>query len=72
MSKLPELMCIGCGKTPDELSEYVSSAEVEGMTPDEYVWREEGTLNPHNGHFLCDSCYISAGMPSSPTGWTAP
>lgn len=72
MSKLPQLICIDCGKTPDELPEYVSSAEAHGMMPDEYVWREEGTLNPFNGHFLCTKCYISAGMPSGPTGWTAP
>ncbi len=72
MSKLPEFMFIGCGKTPDELSAYISSAEAEGITPDEYVWKEEGTLNPDNGHFLCDSCYIRAGMPSGSDGWIAP
>ena len=37
-----------------------------------YVRNEEGTLNPTNGHFLCDSCYIKAGQPSSPTGWVCP
>lgn len=34
--------------------------------------REDGTYNPSNGHFLCDRCYIAAGQPSSPTGWTCP
>ena len=72
MSKLPELICIGCGGKPYEFNEYVDIAESEGITPDEYVWREEGTLNPDNGHFLCDRCYIMAGMPSSPDGWIAP
>jgi hypothetical protein len=42
------------------------------LTPDRYVQAEEGTLNPQNGHFLCTSCYIEAGMPSSPAGWVAP
>jgi hypothetical protein len=37
-----------------------------------YVVYEEGTFNPTNGHFLCDDCYIKAGMPSSPTGWKCP
>jgi len=37
-----------------------------------YVRSEEGTYNPQNGHFLCDRCYINAGMPSSPSGWRCP
>lgn len=73
-----DLMCVGCGKTPDELDEYIDAVSEEatgvvgGMKPDDYVWEEEGTLNRENGHFLCTSCYIGAGMPSSPRGWVAP
>ena len=73
-----DLLCVGCGKTPSELDEYVGAASEEatgvvgGMTPDDYVWEEEGTLNRENGHFLCTNCYIKAGMPSSPRGWYAP
>lgn len=72
-----DLLCVGCGKTPSELEEYVNAASEEAsgkpdMTPDDYVWQEEGTLNRENGHFLCTSCYIGAGMPSSPRGWSAP
>jgi len=67
-----ELMCIGCGKTPDELSEYVDVARSVCLTPDEYVLENEGTLNTGNGHFLCTDCYIEMGMPSSPMGWIAP
>lgn len=37
-----------------------------------YVEQEEGTYNPKNGHFLCDKCYIKAGMPSAPNGWRCP
>jgi hypothetical protein len=29
---------------------------------------EEGTYNPINGHFLCDQCYIEAGMPVGENG----
>jgi hypothetical protein len=65
-------MCVGCGKKPSELREYVDMAEEEGMTPDEYVRREEGTYNRENGHFLCTPCYVKAGQPSSPRGWRAP
>lgn len=46
---------------------FVSSEAREG-----YVIEEEGTYNPENGHFLCDSCYIKAGQPSSPGGWKCP
>lgn len=43
----PDLLCVGCGKTPGELSEYVDAASEEAsgvvdMTPDDYVWQEEG------------------------------
>ena len=37
-----------------------------------YVIKEEGTLNPDNGHFLCDKCYIAVGMPVAPGGWVCP
>lgn len=37
-----------------------------------YVIREEGTLNHLNGHFLCDGCYIAAGMPTAVNGWVCP
>jgi hypothetical protein len=56
-----------------------SQEELDAVLPvecerrrDDYVWTEEGTLNVDNGHFACDACYIALGMPSSPTGWTAP
>jgi hypothetical protein len=73
----PDLLCVGCGRTPSGLSEYVGAASekasgVVDMTPDDYVWQEEGTLNRENGHFLCTPCYVKAGMPSSPRGWVAP
>lgn len=71
---LPEPICIGCNKTPEELSEYIEMARSEGRgeTPSEFVRRDEGTYNPENGHFLCTPCYVRAGQPSSPRGWRAP
>jgi hypothetical protein len=39
---------------------------------DQWCWYNEGTMNWDNGHFLCTQGYIEAGMPGSPTGWTAP
>lgn len=67
-----EAVCQGCEKRPHELYCYTSVAEMEGMSPEQWVYEEEGTYNEANGHFLCDSCYIAAGMPSSPFGWTCP
>ena len=37
-----------------------------------YVIEEEGTYNPANGHFACDSDYIALGQPSSRSGWKCP
>ena len=68
---VPEPICIGCHQHPVDCG-YADIAAYEGLTPDEYVYQLEGTYNPDNGHFLCDNCYIKAGMPSSPWGWIAP
>lgn len=70
----PQPICTGCRRTPEEISEVLINARFDGMTPDDWVWEEEGTLNPENGHFLCDTCYIAAGMPVGPSGhrWVAP
>lgn len=69
--KRPELVCMGCGKSPEELPCYTDIIE-PGEDVSDWVWEEEGTLNRANGHFLCDRCYINAGMPSAPGGWKCP
>lgn len=66
-----DMKCDGCGKHPDDLPEYLSidpGLEVYS-SPSEIVWFEEGTLNRETLRFLCNGCYIRAGMPSSPKGW---
>ena len=68
-------ICTGCNKTADELEEYIEAAKENDMTVEQYVREEEGTYNPENGHFLCTTCYINAGMPSNPypgKNWVAP
>ena len=64
--------CIGCGKTPDEIGEYITAAHDAETTPDQFVVMFEGTYNSENGHFTCTECYIKMGMPTSPSGWVAP
>lgn len=66
------LLCIGCGKRPDQIVEYIEAAHAAEVSPDAYVMMEEGTLNFENGHFACTGCYVKMGMPSSPKGWVAP
>jgi hypothetical protein len=66
------LVCFRCGKTPDELSEYLPESTDSGLSPTDYVLQEEGTLNMSNGHFACTDCYIQIGMPTTPRGWKAP
>lgn len=65
-------ICVGCNKKPSEIEEYIEAAKECKITPNDYCRTEEGTYNSENGHFLCTSCYIEAGMPSSPQGWIAP
>jgi hypothetical protein len=67
-------VCFVCLRTPEEILAYTPFAHDAGLTNTEYVIREEGTLNPLNGHFACDACYCDIGMPSGPHGsrWVAP
>lgn len=60
------LQCDGCGKHPSQLPEYDNLGY--GTRP-AGCWNEEGTLNRKTGRFLCNWCYMGAGMPSSPDGW---
>lgn len=76
-------ICAVCYKTPREIEEYVEAAAewnaelpTEGgdqyepqIDPDEYCRLEEGTYNEENNLFVCTSCYIKIGMPSSHGGW---
>lgn len=67
-------ICVGCGKRPNEIEEYIEAAADAEVTPDEYVCEEEGTYNAANGHFACTDCYIKMGMPAKPAPdrWVAP
>lgn len=81
-------ICVGCAKRPAETSEYdylIFNTEDEAeigfatLSPEELAEerrkaciREEGTLNPENGHYLCNSCYLLNNQPSSPRGWKCP
>ena len=64
-----ELHCGLCCRVPATIPGIPAYAADEGLTPDEYVWREEGTLNRDTGQFACDGCYIKLGMPTGPNGW---
>lgn len=70
--------CTGCGHYPEDIPDIVVMAKMDDMSPSAWVIAEEGTLNHDNGHFLCNDCYIRAGMPSGRDGhggpgrWVAP
>lgn len=65
-------LCAGCKKRPDELFEYVSMAQEVGMSAEQYVVAEEGTLDQATGLFLCTPCYIRHGQPAGRSiQWTA-
>lgn len=71
---IPALFDPICQRPPDQIEEYRVFADAEGITPDEFVWREEGTLDRASGQFLCTACYMKAGSPTKPFhqgGWTA-
>lgn len=55
--------CKVCGKKPSEIKEYIEYSEIEGLNPEKYVIKNEGTYNHETGKFYCTSCYIAIGMP---------
>lgn len=63
--------CCACGRTPDQILEYVLYAKDEGITPDKFVRLNEGTYNPEWQTFACTECYIAMGQPVSGRGWRA-
>lgn len=68
----PPPWCPGCQRLAADMPELDDPREGTGHSRAAYVRAEEGTYNPLNGHFLCDACYIEAGMPSTPGGWRCP
>ena len=60
-----------CNRYAKDIPDYDWTLE-DGDTRESYVIHNEGTYNRENGHFLCDECYIKAGMPSSRDGWVCP
>lgn len=62
----------GCGRYASQIPGLGEFAEDANLSRADYVRREEGTYNPDTNHFLCDACYITAGMPTSSTGWKCP
>lgn len=71
---IPQPICTGCNKMPEDLAEYREAGLDSGMSPSAFVVLQEGTLNYANGHFLCTPCYVDAGSPSKPypNRWVAP
>jgi hypothetical protein len=72
LGEIPQPMCFGCGKRPEEIREFIRAGEEADLTPTEYVLAQEGTLNRRNGHFMCTECWVRSGKPSTSGGWVAP
>lgn len=51
--------CKICGRLPEEISEYIYSAEEEKITPTQYVVKNDGTYNKVTGEFYCTECYVN-------------
>lgn len=74
----PQSRCCRCLQEGPDIQEYVDQAAMEiGPMPlaeqvEDWIWKNEGTLNRQSGLFACTACYIAMGQPSSPRGWTPP
>lgn len=67
--------CETYAKDMEFLDVFIIEFPRESATPEEraaYIESNEGTYNHENGHFLCDACYIRAGMPTTERGWICP
>lgn len=58
-----EIKCCYCGKSPNEIEEYIGYSKDSNCTPEEYVINCDGTYNNRTGEFACTHCYIKHGMP---------
>ena len=61
-----------CNRLAKDMAYLDGFLEHPNQTRAQYVVANEGTYNRANGHFTCDTCYIKAGMPTSPYGWVCP
>jgi hypothetical protein len=75
----PVPRCVGCDKPAAEIDEYRDAAlevwyqehpndaadenSVTDADVNQYVYGNEGTVNPKSGQFACTSCYIKMGQP---------
>ncbi len=57
------MKCKICKKEPKDIEEYVKRANLEGISPEEFVREEEGTFNDTSELFYCTKCYVKIGMP---------
>ena len=57
------LHCPYCRRRPHEIDEYVEHAELDSVTPEQFVRIEEGTYSRQHNVFTCTTCYIKIGMP---------
>jgi hypothetical protein len=64
------VICAGCKKAPEKISDVRESAEVERMSPRDWVVKLDPTYNKRSGHFMCTDCYMERGI--SDPGYKAP
>lgn len=58
------MKCAICGRTPDQIPEYINLAKgSDYQSADAAVRYEEGTYHPAYDKFICTDCYIKAGQP---------
>ena len=57
-----EITCAKCGKHPNEISDCITGAKVEKITPDQFAM-QDGTYNPLTRRFWCTRCYCLMGCP---------
>lgn len=51
--------CPDCKRSCVDIPEVLFFANEEGISPESWIRSEEGTYNPTNEHFLCDTCFIA-------------
>lgn len=51
------LCCKVCKKEPHKIDEYIRESREYGLTPEEFVIREDGTYNKITNKFICTACY---------------
>lgn len=57
------MKCVNCGRTPDQIKEYIELGHKLKVHPTIAVEQEDATYDPETHYFCCGECFELLGNP---------